>query len=188
MKVVQHETRRIVGAAAKTPFAGAGNGPGYLAWAASYLMPESVGLGFTGALETAGCYVQRTLFLILGIAGTVLLHHFLGGLGLGHLRPKMHVVLLLYSCRSAFAQLTWRSVLSMRYLLGFHMGLWSITAWRDKGHAFAYRHLLFHGLVPMLAVILALYDAALQVNAFSPWQGLMSIRDKALQALTTVNA
>ncbi len=181
VKIVQHETRRIAGAA-KPPATVAGGGASYLVWAASYLLPDGLGLGVSGALEMTGCYVHRTLILLGGTGLAVLLHHLMGGLGLGQHRPRMHVALLLYSCRSAFARLTWHSLLSMRHFLGFHLGLWVLTAWRDKGHTFAYRRLVFHGLVPFLAVGLALYDAALQLDPASPWHGLLAIKDKAMQA------
>jgi hypothetical protein len=181
IKVIHHNVKRIPGAAhspSSSPSHFASSGLQLLNLMVSYVLPEGVDLGLTGAFEMTGCYVKRTLALVVNTGVMVLLHCLMGELGLGQHRAKLHVGMLLYCCREAFARLTWRSLLSVRCVLGFHGLLWAMTAWKDEGHAFKHRHILFHHVVPVLAVWVGVWDATGQVD---PNEALESFRLLAKQ-------
>ena len=184
IKVVHHNVKRIPGAA-RPPSSSSSSSGGLqlLSWMVSYVVPEGVDLGLTGAFEMTGCYVKRTVALLVNTGVMVLLHYLMGGLGLRQHRAKLHVGLLLYCCREAFARLTWRSLLSIRCVLGFHGLLWMMTAWKDEGHAFTHRHVLFHRVVPVLAVGVGVWDAARQVDPVVAWESFKILAERIVNSL-----
>ncbi|KAM3576048.1 hypothetical protein VYU27_002079 [Nannochloropsis oceanica] len=181
IKVVHHNVKGIPGAAHSLSSSSshfASSGLQLLNVLVGYVVPEGMDLGLTGAFGMTGCYVKRTLTLVANMGLMVLLHYLMGELGLGQHRAKLHVGMLLYCCREAFVRLTWRSLFSVRCVLGFHGLLWVMTAWKDEGHAFQYRHILFHRVVPLIALGVGVWDATRQVD---PREALESFRLLAKQ-------
>jgi len=187
IKVVHHNVKRIPGAArppsSSSSSSSSSSGMQLLSWMVNYVVPEGVNLGLNSAFEMTGCYVKRTLALVVNTGVMVLLHYLMGGLGLGQHRAKLHVALLLYCCREAFARLTWRSLLSVRCVLGFHALLWVMTAWNDKGHAFKHRHFVFHRVVPVLAVGVGVWDAARLVDSVVALESFKMVAERIVNSL-----
>ena len=183
IKIVQHETRRIAGAAKRPPPPSTSSPTSSLitSYLSSYLFPA--GSGAQGIYEAGFCYLQQTFILLLGLLFTIFVHHLMGWVGLSGVRAKVHVGLIMWYCRSYFAMLTWKSLLSVRSLLAFHALLWIVTWWKDAGHAFPRRGLVVHGVVPLVALSVGVYDACRYVNAAEPVQGFVLILGKVMEAI-----
>ncbi|EWM22452.1 hypothetical protein Naga_100011g66 [Nannochloropsis gaditana] len=175
-RVVQHHVKRFPGADRPTLPRASTLGLETLARWLDLALPSSISTGVVGALEATGCYARRTLWLATNAGMLVLLHFVVGSLGLGPHRAKMHVAILLFCLKNAFARVTWRGLSSVRSILGFHFVLFALTAWKGFGRSFAHRHFLFRRLIPLLAVMVGLLDGAIYVGPAAVSGSLQALR------------